>query len=78
MTRANQLRFVREISRRILGEVCAHIRAGSVPEAWDGHELRRWLADKHVDSAGISTLMSGRSRRRREYERVLYEKQLYR
>jgi hypothetical protein len=38
-----------------------------MPEEWDGHELRCYLADKFRDSAYFGAMGKG-SMRRREYE----------
>lgn len=45
MTRAEQETFVRELSDSVINAICAKIGDG-IPAEWDGHELRRLIADK--------------------------------
>lgn len=56
MTRSDQRRFVREISRRIANDICQAITEQRVPREWNGHEFRALLADKHAESASMSLL----------------------
>jgi hypothetical protein len=45
MTRAEQETFVRELSESVINSICDKIGDG-IPAEWDGHELRRYIADK--------------------------------
>lgn len=79
MDRREQARFVRELGGRIVFEMVARIKAGAVPEAWDGHELRRWLKDKAERSAcmGDCYHVRGRaSKRERNYENEVMTRNL--
>ena len=49
MTKADKRKFMRELTRRVLDEALAKVAA--MPDEWDGHELRRYLADKFDESA---------------------------
>lgn len=60
-------RFIRELCDRIRDDVMRD--AEKMPEAWDGHELRRLLADRFEESASMSAPMENRRKaRRRDYE----------
>jgi hypothetical protein len=65
MTHTQKRRFLRELTRSILDS--ALDSAEKMPEEWDGHELRCYLADKFRDSAYFGAMGKG-SMRRREYE----------
>ena len=45
MTRAEQELFVRNLTSSVADSVTRDIRDGLVPEEWNGHQLRRLLAD---------------------------------
>lgn len=49
MTRADQFTFVNELVNRVQSELLLNIER--IPEEWDGHELRQWIADKFQESA---------------------------
>lgn len=66
MTRAEQETFVRELSASVLESIVAKIEAGSVPADWDGHELRRLLADKFEEQ---TTKLA--PKRNREYKNAV-------
>jgi len=38
--------FLVEMSDRMVKDALEKIEKGDVPEAWDGFELRRWMAEK--------------------------------
>lgn len=64
MTRAEQIRFIRELSKSVADRLCD--QAAKFPEEWDGHELRVLLADAHEQSARMTMAhKNGPSRRRR-------------
>jgi hypothetical protein len=66
MTRDEQKAFVDELITRVKITLLSRLR--NVPEEWDGHELRVWIADKFTDAAYLSKLQDKRSKRRRDYE----------
>lgn len=46
MTRREQKKFVRSLTRSVAASVVQHINDGKIPDGWDGHELRALLAEK--------------------------------
>lgn len=40
----------------------------TVPEEWDGHELRQWIADRFSSRATLGSLMKRGTKRRIDYE----------
>lgn len=69
MERHKQRNLVDQLIFNIAGEVRGRIDMGDVPEDWDGHELRQWLANKFNDSARMSDCMRDkRSKRRRDFD----------
>ncbi len=69
MKATDQKKFVRELSGRVAKDICQQIADGKIPDNWDGHELRRLLADRHKASAAISSCMNGS--RLREYNNTV-------
>lgn len=68
MTQIEQVNFVSGLCRAIRADVVAQIHEGKIPEDWDGHELRRLLADRFEDAAQISRPMADkRGKRYRDY-----------
>lgn len=68
MTRIEQVNFVLALCQAVRKDVVAQIDDGKIPEGWDGHELRRLLADRFEDSAQMSRPMRDkRGKRYREY-----------
>jgi len=61
MTTAEKVQFVQELVDAVQQEVLQKILTGSVPEEWDGIELRQYLADKF----GQCVLKGTMKRRRR-------------
>jgi hypothetical protein len=49
MTKGEKIAFVRQLTRNIQQDVCRKIEDGRIPETWDGHELRQYLADRFGD-----------------------------
>lgn len=45
MQREQQIELVTAICNHIRNDLIHRIETGKVPETWDGHELREWLAD---------------------------------
>jgi hypothetical protein len=60
MTRDEQKLFILELTRRQCDTMLALIDDGTVPESWDGIELRQWIADRARQD---SILESRRARR---------------
>src|SRR3990167_1436659 len=48
MTRSEQKKFVRELCFNVMHSILVK----KLPEEWDGHELRRYIADKFDECAG--------------------------
>lgn len=72
MTKTQQIKLVREISRNIANELVSHIKNDRVPDHWDGHELRLLLAEKHASSGRMSSLAGhGTSTRARDYRNTV-------
>jgi hypothetical protein len=46
MTKAEKMQFVLDLTESVRNEWQDKLKAGNVPESWDGHEIRQWLADK--------------------------------
>lgn len=65
MTKRDQVAFLRNLSAGIVDSMIAKIKAGRVPEDWDGHELRQWVVDYARESAIVSSGLRGK--RAREY-----------
>lgn len=66
MTRTEQIRFVRDLTGQVKNSLLADI--GRVPEEWDGHELRQWIADRFQES---SYTLKTDKRRYREYRNAV-------
>jgi hypothetical protein len=68
MTGPEQLAFVRDLSAEIVKRFAEHVDAGKIPENWDGHEIRCWLADRHALSAATTAIRRNpRQKRARDY-----------
>lgn len=61
MTRQQKRVFLRQLTRSVLADVLAKVP--HMPDSWDGHELRRYLADRFAESADMS-LVGARPARR--------------
>jgi hypothetical protein len=62
MNAREKARFIRELSKALTAEMLAAIP--KMPEEWDGHELRQYMADK---SAGVVFSGTMPRKRLREY-----------
>ena len=49
MEKAEKRRFILELINNVQADILANV--GKMPEEWDGHELRRYVADKFDESA---------------------------
>ncbi|RPJ36892.1 MAG: hypothetical protein EHM35_07330 [Planctomycetaceae bacterium] len=66
MDRNEKKEFIRALSGGVVAKMLDDIDAGKVPESWDGHELRPWLADR------FETQTSNMDKRRvREYHNTV-------
>ncbi len=63
-----QVTFAESLIESIRREVTRNILQGKIPEAWDGIELRQYLADKFTDST-FPDLLKGK--RKRNYKNTL-------
>ena len=69
MTKKDQRRFVRDLSQSIANDFCDLLAAGKIPDNWDGHELRCWLADRHAAAADRTVIRRDlRGKRAREFK----------
>jgi hypothetical protein len=59
MNKDNQKEFVCSLTKTILTDINESIESDSIPENWDGHELRRYLAYK-FKSAVIGDMSKNR------------------
>ncbi len=59
MTKQEQHQFAEELIGSVRAGVLRHIDSDNVPEDWDGHELRQWLADL-FDAQVCNPIMRGR------------------
>lgn len=46
MNASEKIDFIQGLTASIASELIDKVNAGSIPEGWDGHELRQLLADK--------------------------------
>lgn len=63
MDKNQKRKFVRDLTASIQTTVLASVE--KMPENWDGHQIRVYLADKFRDAATTSTLHRSRSAMRR-------------
>ena len=72
MKRNEQRKFVRDLSKRITDFTIL-----SIPEEWDGHELRAYMAELFNRAADISVIRTAsRNQRARDYRNTLATKNL--
>lgn len=65
MKERDQKRIVKELCGNLLAHLLENI--DRVPEEWDGHELRQWMADTAASHYANMGAMCKGSQRRREY-----------
>jgi hypothetical protein len=73
MDRETQLKFLHELSERVVEEIQLKIESGKIPEQWDGFELRTYMAEcfqRQTDRF----LLTGK--RKREYTNIVIVKNL--
>jgi hypothetical protein len=66
MTRTEQRTFIRELISNVKEDLLSNV--SSVPDTWDGHELRQWIADRFAES---SFSLKQNKRRYRDYRNVI-------
>jgi hypothetical protein len=72
MTKTQQTKFVRDLSKTVADSIITQIKTGKIPDSWDGHELRVLLEEKHGESAGMSAIrLEGRSKRAMAYRNTV-------
>jgi len=72
MTAADKKRFVRELFSSVQRTVLENV--AKMPEEWDGHELRQYIADKF--DGCISDFMHRGGARKRAYENEIVVRNL--
>lgn len=72
-TPAAKRRFIRELIGNVQAEILA--RVADMPESWDGHELRRYIADRFED-ADMTMHRKEFRRRRKDYRSAVLERNL--
>jgi len=68
MTRDEKLRFIRAMCNEVRNIALEAVEF--MPDEWDGHELRQYLADKFACEVS-NAMQDKRSKRAREYRRVI-------
>lgn len=71
MTRQEQTRFVKELTKNVTAEVLGDIISERVPETWNGIELRQLLADRFT-RAVIKGIMTPARKRRYNQEAMAH------
>ena len=66
MSRKQQRQFVKELIRNVQADLLSIV--DRVPEEWDGHELRQWIADR-FDAASFT--LDGMKARKRAYKNAI-------
>ncbi len=70
MNKWEKVQFVDQLIGNVRVEIMVAITGGKVPEEWDGHELREYIAEKFV--ACRSPLMRApRSKRKKDYHNAV-------
>ncbi len=52
MTRQDQKRIVKELVTDVSNKVLTLIADGNIPDSWDGHELREYVAEQFNQRRG--------------------------
>ena len=76
-TMDRNIALIQNLTASIAAELIDKVKDGRIPLDWDGHELRQILADKFARETS-SLLDDKRSARRKSYERICLERNLYR
>ena len=67
MTQEEKITFVRELIDNVRDEIIAKVP--NMPDEWDGHELRRFIADR-FEEANMGLLARGQVRSRGNSKRL--------
>ena len=77
MTRIEQRKFIRDLSKALTDFAACATLDGRIPEEWDGHELRAYMAELFNRAADISVIRTAsRNQRARDYRNTLATKNL--
>lgn len=68
MKPSDKKKFARNLTASVRDQFLAAVKSGEVPENWDGHEIRQWLADKFAAEV-FRDVMKGR--RLRDYKNTI-------
>ena len=72
MTREQHKTFVYELINSVKADIIEAIDQKKLPDEWDGHELRRYIADRFDQCVFGSTAMRDkRSRRYKNYQKTV-------
>ncbi len=71
MNRNEQEIFIRNLTSAIANELIEKIHSGSIPEQWDGAELREILAEKFTHETRSDLLSKPRGRRWKDYQNTI-------
>ena len=63
MTKTEKVKFVRSLVNAIRAEIIGKVP--DMPEEWDGHELRQYIADRFSDRVLMGAMSP---RRKKDYE----------
>lgn len=74
MTREQQKLFVEELCNNIRDDLLKKIDENEIPDNWDGHELRVFVADRFEESARISVFYKDGKRDGRRKRAAAYRK----
>lgn len=72
MTKNEQRRFCSSICNDLKKEILKRVK--TVPENWDGFELRQWIADYYISHYAYQNL---KGQRKKDYKNDLIVKNLY-
>lgn len=56
MQREQQIQIITDLMNGLRDEAIRRVNDGSVPEEWDGAELRQYLADRAADQFPMRTM----------------------
>lgn len=77
MTRKEQRKFINDLTKTITDFALLATLDGRIPEEWDGHELRAYMAELFNRAADISVIRTAsRNQRARDYRNTLATKNL--
>jgi hypothetical protein len=71
MNRDQQEIFIKNLTSAIADELIEKIHSGSIPEQWDGIELREILAEKFSHETRSDLLFKPRGKRWKDYQNTI-------